>query len=109
MVIDHVGTIFFPDLLWMRMFGRLTFPIFAWMISLCYYNTGNVYKYALRLVILWIISQIPYGFLFEGLNVITTLILGLACIYIFDKINNKKLSLIIISIISIIVTLLDFD
>ena len=33
MFIDHLGLIFYPDLLWLRMLGRLSMPLFAFAIA----------------------------------------------------------------------------
>ncbi|PLX28988.1 MAG: hypothetical protein C0604_10235, partial [Clostridiales bacterium] len=36
MLVDHVGYIFFPGLIFMRAIRRLAFPIFAWQADKCY-------------------------------------------------------------------------
>ena len=33
MVIDHVGAIFFPGLMFLRVIGRIAFPLFCWGIA----------------------------------------------------------------------------
>jgi hypothetical protein len=33
MVIDHLGLFFFPQVIWLRIVGRLSFPLFAWLIA----------------------------------------------------------------------------
>ena len=33
MVFDHVGVIFSPNVVWLRLVGRLSLPLFAFMIS----------------------------------------------------------------------------
>ena len=33
MTIDHVGVIFYPDVMLFRIFGRIAMPIFAYMIA----------------------------------------------------------------------------
>ena len=79
--------------------GRISFPLFAFMISEGYIHTSNLKKYFKRLVITAIISQIPFMLFrtlvgeWRMLNVIFTLILGLASITVFDKINKKYISL----------------
>ena len=32
MVVDHTGVIFFPGVLWLRVIGRIAFPLFCWGI-----------------------------------------------------------------------------
>ncbi|MBD3244850.1 MAG: conjugal transfer protein TraX [Candidatus Moranbacteria bacterium] len=88
MLADHIGLIFFPQNIFLRIIGRLCFPIFAFLVANGYVYTGNLKKYFLRLGGFFLISQIPYslaiGSIFE-LNIFFTLFLGLLFIFIFDK------------------------
>lgn len=82
MVIDHVGVVLFPDILLLRSIGRLSFPLFAWLLVQGEAHTRNVWKYGLRLLILGIISQPIFQLTFdtEGLNILFTLLIGLFCL-----------------------------
>lgn len=66
MTIDHVTWLIYPgystDLIpvLLHIIGRLAFPIFAYCIAEGYHYTHNVNKYMKRLLILAIISHIPY-------------------------------------------------
>jgi len=89
MTIDHIGYLFFPELAWTRIVGRIAFPIFAYGISQGYIYTKNLKLYMYRLLIFALISQIPY-YLFisrNHLNVIFTLLLGLISLIFIDKYN----------------------
>jgi len=85
MVIDHVGAIFFPGVDAPRIIGRAALPLFAWGIAIGAEHTRDMRKYALRLLILLLISQ-PF---FNGalshtwakLNIFATLLLGLVGIW----------------------------
>ncbi|WP_346916620.1 TraX family protein [Clostridium sp.] len=87
MLIDHIGAIFFPDIMFIRIIGRVAFPIYAFLITEGYSRTKNLKRYMSRLFILAIISQIPYMLAFEtkGLNVFFTLFSGIFIMIILDK------------------------
>lgn len=48
MLLDHLGTIYFPDLIIFKIIGRLSFPLFAWGIAIGAERTKNM---ALRLLL----------------------------------------------------------
>lgn len=86
MLIDHIGYLLMPSLIWMRIIGRLSFPIFAFLIARGYRHTSSVRTYALRLFALGLISQIPYALFVPGKwNIMFTLLLGLAAIRAYDS------------------------
>lgn len=57
MCLDHVGVQLLPQVLWLRMVGRLAFPIFAYMIAEGCRYTQNRMRYLLQLAILGIGCQ----------------------------------------------------
>ena len=72
----------------MRMIGRISFPIYCFFIVEGLFHTGNRKKYLLRLLILALISEIPFDFAlfgqisdFNHQNVYFTLFIGLAAIW----------------------------
>lgn len=87
MVLDHMGIIFFPKLIILRILGRLSFPMFAWGIAKGYRYTKSVKLYAIRLLILAGIAQVPYYFLFHNglINVCFTLLDGLIILALLDS------------------------
>lgn len=108
MLIDHIGAVLLPDLLFLRLIGRVAFPIFAFLIAQGYIHTHNSKKYLIRLFIFALISEIPSNLAFKGqpiclgstLNIFFTLFLGLLAIYIYD--HYKKLSIIPLIIIAVV-------
>lgn len=92
MAIDHIGYVFFPNLLWLRVVGRLAFPIFAYMAAEGAIHTRNRKKYLQRLLLWGLISEIPYDlmcfgtiFSLEGQNVCWTLAAGVLCVWLSEK------------------------
>ncbi len=85
MIVDHVGVIFFPGVLWMRVIGRVALPLFAWGIAIGAEHTRSIARYALRLLILLVVSQIFYmralNHTWTQLNIFATLLLGLIGIW----------------------------
>lgn len=88
----------------MRLIGRLGFPIFCFLLAEGFVRTGNVKKYALRLGIFALISEIPFDLALSGRiynpgyqNVYFTLFAGLCCLWTIrllsqgmDKLRGKK-------------------
>ena len=92
MFIDHLRYIIPTQPMFMAYIGRIAFPIFSFQIVQGYLHTKNLKKYILRLFIVAIISQIPYYLYFRNgvLNVLFTFILGLLCIYTYEKFAKKS-------------------
>lgn len=61
MAIDHVGKMLFPELTWMRLIGRLAFPLFAYGIAVGAACTKNPLRYLSRVAALALISQPLYA------------------------------------------------
>lgn len=116
MVIDHIRyAIPFSENIITNYFGRIAFPLFAFLITEGYSHTKDLKKYYKRLFIFGIISQIPFMLFrtlvgeWEMLNIMFTLILGLSAITIYDKFEKKYLSIPICFIIICLGELLNVD
>ena len=95
MVIDHIGAFFFPDIIFFRLIGRLSFPLFSFLIANGAHYSTNIKKYIGRLLIFALISQIPFYMahslagLPNSLNILFTFFLALVAISILSKIKNE--------------------
>lgn len=97
MLCDHLQLTLLPDLPILRCVGRLAFPLFAFMAVEGYLHTRSLKKYLLRLLMLAVISEVPFDLLVSGSvfdpmhqNVIWTIILGLCCIRAFENISTGR-------------------
>ena len=92
MLMDHLWATLLPAQDWLTCAGRVAFPIFAFMAVEGYFHTRNFKKYALRMLIFAVLSEIPFDLMYGGTwfypvhqNVIWTLLLGLVGIYLMEK------------------------
>ncbi len=109
MLIDHIGAAIYPDELWMRYVGRISFPIFAFLLVEGFYHTKNVKKYLVRMGIFALLSEVPFDLaLKEGMvdfssqNVYFTLFLGLLMLYLIKWTDVLYLRILIIVSIMVI-------
>lgn len=84
MICDHLGAAFFPREMWMRVVGRIAFPLYAWGVAVGAEHTRSLERYALRLFALGVVAQPFYmyamGHPLQKMNVLCTLLLGLLCV-----------------------------
>ena len=96
MLMDHLWATLLPAQEWLTCVGRLAFPIFAFMIVEGYFYTGNFKKYALRLLLFAVLSEVPFDLMYGGTwfypvhqNVIWTLLAGLLGIRLMEAVREK--------------------
>ena len=94
MVFDHAGDMFFPDVMWPRMIGRLAMPIFSFFIAEGFSHTRDKKKYLCRLGIFALISEIPFDLAFEGKigfshqNIMLSFFLAVVALMLYDWIQS---------------------
>ena len=97
MLMDHLWATLLPAQDWLTCAGRLAFPIFAFMTVEGYFHTRNLKRYALRLLLFALLSEVPFDLMYGGTwfypvhqNVIWTLLLGLLGVHLMETVRKKQ-------------------
>jgi len=106
MVIDHVGVVFYPDNDWLRIVGRISFPLFVWLLVQGETHTRNVWQYGLRLAALAVLSQPLYQIVLDANrpNILFQLLLGLVCLRLTRRFSTFALPIWILGAIVALLT-----
>lgn len=97
MLMDHLWATLLPAQDWLTCAGRVAFPIFAFMSVEGYFHTHNFKKYAQRMLLFSVLSEIPFDLMYGGTwfypvhqNVIWTLLMGLLGIHLMETVRKKQ-------------------
>ena len=94
MFLDHIGAVFVPGYYTyyvLRLIGRIAFPIYCFLLAEGVHYTRNPRKYALRLALGAVASEIPFDLAFYGgvtlahQSVMLTLLLGFGVVMLWEK------------------------
>ena len=116
MFLDHIryANPMFSNVIFQNL-GRISFPLYAFMITEGYKHTSDIKKYYKRLIILAIVSQIPFMLFrklvgeWKLLNIIFTLLLGMLCITVCEKNKKSILALCISACIIVLGNIIKVD
>lgn len=99
MLVDHIGVVFIPAYS-LRIIGRIAFPIYCFLLAEGAHYTHSSAKYALRLAIGILLSEIPFdlalksGLTWHYQSVMVTLLLGFCAIEVIEKCRLSFLRLL---------------
>ena len=99
MLLDHIGYSW-PALAVLRAPGRLSFPLFVFLMTEGFRHTSSRPRYALRLGVFALLSQIPFSLLLSGRpffpkgNVIFTLLLSMLLLWQLEYFRQRRLHLL---------------
>ena len=97
MLCDHLWGTVVPGNDWLTCIGRISFPIFAFMIVEGYFRTKSLKKYVWRLLIFAVISEIPFNLamgssIFYPIhqNVVWSFLIAIGLIWLNEKAKEKS-------------------
>ncbi len=92
MLLDHIGVYLYPGVLWLRVVGRISLPIFAYMIAEGCRYTRHRLRYFLQIGVLALGCQLVFFFAMESLyqGILVTFSLAILVIYSVDNFLKKK-------------------
>lgn len=109
MLMDHLWATLLPAQDWLTCVGRLAFPVFAFMAVEGYFHTHSFKRYALRLLVLAVISEVPFDLMYGGTwfypfhqNVIWTLLMGLLGVRIMETVRKTQKKWVYVIVVAVV-------
>ena len=98
MLCDHIWATVVSGNDWMTDIGRIAFPIFAFMIAEGFFYTKDIKKYAKKMFVFALISEIPFNLVVGSRifypihqNVLWTFLIGIGLMWINENAKGEKL------------------
>jgi hypothetical protein len=89
MTVDHIGYILFPSVLWLRIVGRLAFPIYAFLIAEGCRHTKRLGNYFITMagfaLFCQVVSFLATGSLYQCILVTFTLSIGIYWLFALGR------------------------
>jgi len=92
MLCDHLWATIIPGNDWLTCVGRMTFPIYAFLLVEGYFHTHNLKKYMMRLLVFALLSEIPFNLVMGSnwfyplhQNVLWTFLIAIGLIHMNEK------------------------
>ncbi len=94
MLTDHIGVMLYPNIVELRMIGRLSFPVFAYLIAEGCIHTSNKKNYFLGIFLLGIFCQLIF-YIAEGstdLGILITFSISILLCYLLQALKETLIS-----------------
>ncbi len=114
MLLDHIGASLLPSIP-LRLIGRISFPVYCFLLTEGIRRTRSPKKYLLRLGLGALVAELPFDLLFHGTltlrsqNVMLTLFLGAAMLLTMRKLSKPLGKLLLIGSFCLLADLLNTD
>lgn len=114
MLLDHIGAVFLPGV-GLRVIGRLSFPIYCFLLAEGAYYTHSRKEYSLRLLVGLLLSEIPFDLLFFGRltfahqSVMVTLMLGFLYAAAMNHVPSRGYRILLLFPFAMLAELLSSD
>ena len=99
--IENNSTLYYMDM-GLRLIGRISFPIFCFLLIEGFCHTHDVKKYLMRLFGFALLSEVPFDLAFSGKifalhyqNVFFTLFIGILVLTAFEWVHKKEMNQIL--------------
>lgn len=92
MTIDHVGVVLLPQYVILRVIGRLTYPIFAYMIAEGCFYTHSKKRYLGGIFALGLVCQLGFFIAMGSLeqSILTSFVLAIVTIYALQLADSRR-------------------
>lgn len=99
MTIDHIGVVFLPQYYFLRIIGRISFPVICFLLVNGILHTRNIGKYMARIGAMALISEVLFDKAFYGQiyypikqNALFTLLIGAAMLGVVEFLRKNILT-----------------
>lgn len=92
MTIDHVGVVLLPQYVILRIIGRLTYPIFAYMVAEGCFYTHSKKRYLGGIFALGLVCQLGFFIAMGSLeqSILTSFVLAIVTIYALQLADSRR-------------------
>ena len=109
MVLDHAGLALLPSLGVLRAIGRIAFPLYCFLLTEGFVHTKDIRAYGRRLLLLALLSEIPFDLLIFGRlvspveqNVLFSFLFALMALYSYESLKERPLqALLVLSMLAL--------
>lgn len=104
MIIDHLGYYLFPESVWMRLVGRIAFPIFLFLVwySWSYKWRRDLFFIGVGLQIFLLFSFFSFGYWSSCGNILLGIILARGMLYFLEK-KKKNWILFVVILLALVI------